>query len=129
MAAPVPRATFGDTGTKNERAKPKSPGKDNMNFVPLPAGFSRFKVWSSRGLPRQVGGAETVIVDQSTTALGRGVQFRSSPTGANFPGIASSESISRAQPRTATRSAQRQAARTQSSRDELGASPERQAPE
>ena len=43
-----------------------------------------FKVWSGH-LPKQFGGVEATWVDQSTTKLGRGVQFLSSPTSSKIP--------------------------------------------
>jgi hypothetical protein len=61
--------------------------KEKMHFTPL-ARSPTFKVWSGH-LPRQFGGVEAYSIDQSTTALGRGVQVKHLPSAANLrPGSA-----------------------------------------
>jgi len=81
----VDRPNFGEGSAIDKQLNQNSKGKDrlvqkgSMHFVPLKSS-STFKVWSNRNLPRQHGGVEPVWIDHSTTALGRGVQFKSSPT-------------------------------------------------
>jgi hypothetical protein len=73
----VRRPKFGD-GEKSPNDKTFIAKKGTLNFVPLKS-TTHLKVWSNSSLPRQYGGVEPVWVDQSTTALGRGVQFKTAP--------------------------------------------------
>jgi DNA repair exonuclease SbcCD ATPase subunit len=65
-------------GPARRQAKEGLHGVDNVHFTPL-RGSPSLRVWSSH-LPRQFGGVERQWVDQSSSALGRGVQLKSGPS-------------------------------------------------
>jgi len=75
---------------KEEREKEKEKERGRVGKAQVKMHFDQvsrsppFKVWSGH-LPKQFGGVEATWVDQSTTKLGRGVQFLSSPTSSKIP--------------------------------------------
>ena len=83
-----------DQGAAEDADKDKAQGfrkardktRSGMNFVPLSSKSPPLKVWAN--LPRQFGGIESVWVDHGSTALGRGVHLKKSPSEPRFGGIA-----------------------------------------